>query len=343
MSYRAGKAKPMTEVTLKDCLLYPIWEWALDEEGIRGQDETWQRPITSTKDVTPEMVDPTITFKISGSEVFGTGIYDHTDASLSSISIWEDGDWVDVKEISELPLPLQLTALPSIAGRNGVRFLLSNLRSDRAVRMADSDPAPPSASSEGLMNRLRTTLAFRLSGAPNGGYMCGGADKVMSGLVGLAICSECGYRTDFEYTNLDLRLRSKKYDLSETYEGAFVVSERFKLFCESSHYRGLRFVGLPLSKGFYHMLVGQLLPLDAERIGIKRQGLCGTCGNYREVFGLSTCHVIGLQSPLGDGIWRSDMLVGSGNWKGGVTYVGPVTRERMRDAGLRGTHFGRYP
>src|SRR4051812_18781347 len=74
MSYKVGKSKPASEVTLKECLKYPIWEWALDEESLPGHDETWIRPITSTTDVTQDIVDPTIAFRISGSDLFGTGI-----------------------------------------------------------------------------------------------------------------------------------------------------------------------------------------------------------------------------------------------------------------------------
>jgi hypothetical protein len=100
---------------------------------------------------------------------------------------------------------------------------------------------------------------------------------------------------------------------------------------------------LPKARGFFHLLVDGTLPLDAERIGIKKQGYCSTCGNYREVFGASTHYIRGLTSPLGDGIWGSDMLVSSGNWKHRVFYAGHETRHRMLDAGLKGIHFDRYP
>ena len=342
MSYKVGKSKPMTEVTLKDCLRHPIWEWALDEETLPGRDETWQRPVTGTKDVTPEMVDPTITFRIAGSEVVGTGIYDHDTTSLSSISIWDDGEWVDVRELDDLMIPVELTALPTILGRSGVRFLLSDAKSDRAVRMADAAPSLSTVAADGSIRRQRT-VAFVVAGAPNGGHMCGGTDKLLPGLIGLAVCPICGIRTDFEYTNPAFRLRSHRHDFSETYDASWIVSDRFKAFCEQSGYPGLRFVPLPKSRGFFHLLVDRTLPLDAEQIGIKKQGYCSTCGNYREVFGVFTHHIRGLASPLGDGLWASDVLVSSGNWKHRVLYAGQLTRQRMKDAGLKGIHFGRYP
>jgi len=37
--------KPVDQLTLDDFAAYPVWEYASDEEGIRGRDETWVRPV----------------------------------------------------------------------------------------------------------------------------------------------------------------------------------------------------------------------------------------------------------------------------------------------------------
>ena len=65
MAYTTGKTKSLDDITLDDALKYPIWEWALDEEGEDGQDETWQRPIVDTDNVTDDIYNPTITIKIN--------------------------------------------------------------------------------------------------------------------------------------------------------------------------------------------------------------------------------------------------------------------------------------
>ena len=39
--------KPVNHLTLADLERFPIWEFALDEEGVEGQDETWVRPVES--------------------------------------------------------------------------------------------------------------------------------------------------------------------------------------------------------------------------------------------------------------------------------------------------------
>jgi hypothetical protein len=37
--------KPIDELVALDFVTYPIWQFASDEEGVEGQDETWVRPV----------------------------------------------------------------------------------------------------------------------------------------------------------------------------------------------------------------------------------------------------------------------------------------------------------
>ncbi len=39
--------KPVDHLTASDLSTYPVWEFALDEEGIEGRDETWVRPLST--------------------------------------------------------------------------------------------------------------------------------------------------------------------------------------------------------------------------------------------------------------------------------------------------------
>ena len=40
--------KPIDGITSEDLDAFPIWEFATDEEGVEGQDETWIRPVASS-------------------------------------------------------------------------------------------------------------------------------------------------------------------------------------------------------------------------------------------------------------------------------------------------------
>ena len=47
MSATAETRKPIDALTLSDLEAFPIWEFATDEEGVEGQDETWVRPVVN--------------------------------------------------------------------------------------------------------------------------------------------------------------------------------------------------------------------------------------------------------------------------------------------------------
>lgn len=45
--------KPIGDLTLADLKAFPVWEYAEDEEGVDGQDETWVRPVPDPADYGP--------------------------------------------------------------------------------------------------------------------------------------------------------------------------------------------------------------------------------------------------------------------------------------------------
>lgn len=48
MPVSLGTRKPIDRLQPEDLDAFPIWEFALDEEGVEGQDETWVRPLPET-------------------------------------------------------------------------------------------------------------------------------------------------------------------------------------------------------------------------------------------------------------------------------------------------------
>ena len=134
MAYKTGKSKPLEEITLADVLQHPIWEWALDEEGVEGQDETWQRPIIDTHDVTEEIYNPTITLKIRNSNIYGSAEYDNETESINTISIWDDKEWKVLSDY-EISAPITFISIPKINGIESVEFICSDLEDDIASKV----------------------------------------------------------------------------------------------------------------------------------------------------------------------------------------------------------------
>jgi hypothetical protein len=49
MSASLKTRKPVYKLMVGDLVAFPIWEFATDEEGVEGQDETWVRPVKRKK------------------------------------------------------------------------------------------------------------------------------------------------------------------------------------------------------------------------------------------------------------------------------------------------------
>lgn len=124
-----GKSQPLEAATLDDALRHPIWVWALDEETVEGQDETWQKPVVNTTDVGKDLAlyYPIITFRVVGTALYGSGGYDHAKGLLSGLSIWQAGQWRDPRDIAGVTTPVTFEAVPTIMGKAGVRFSYETL------------------------------------------------------------------------------------------------------------------------------------------------------------------------------------------------------------------------
>ncbi len=68
---------------------------------------------------------------------------------------------------------------------------------------------------------------YSVSVSDNDSHMCSSVDSVLDGVVGLEVCPECRYRTNFEFVNPDFELRRRTHDLSRTYDGYCIASLKF--------------------------------------------------------------------------------------------------------------------
>lgn len=135
MGYKTGKARSLDDIKIDDVLRHPIWVWALDEEGIEGQDETWQKPVIDTDDVTMDILYPTITIRIKGTDFYGSAAYDNTKDYINAITIWIENDWIDLKKFKDIPTPLFFISLPKINGLADVEFVSHDIAVDKALRV----------------------------------------------------------------------------------------------------------------------------------------------------------------------------------------------------------------
>ena len=133
MAYKTGKSKPIDELSLDEILKNTIWEYALDEEGIEGQDESWIRPIIDTNDVTDDIFSPIITIKIKDTDIYGCGEYDNDTDSIVGISICVDNEWKSLSD-SELPIPIIFISIAKIDGVEHTEFVCNNIEDEEAFK-----------------------------------------------------------------------------------------------------------------------------------------------------------------------------------------------------------------
>lgn len=153
-------------------------------------------------------------------------------------------------------------------------------------------------------------------------------------------CNSCGYLIDFtNYFNPSFKLKRKIYDLSYTYDGRCIVSLKFKEFCEREGYEGLRFKVFEREPHFFLLVVDNEVKFDSARRGTEFTNHCAECGNYESTIGFSPGLLVGITGELADGLYRTDLIFGSGNSKHPFIVVAPETKEKMLRESLKGIYF----
>ena len=101
-------------------------------------------------------------------------------------------------------------------------------------------------------------------------------------------CPACGEMLNkWDVPLTDLRLRKRRYDISATYDGVDVVSQRFIDVYETEGLTGLRFISLPKDKAFYAIQAVRRVAFDPTRSNTRFIDRCPTCGRYESVVGVT--------------------------------------------------------
>lgn len=167
------------------------------------------------------------------------------------------------------------------------------------------------------------------------GYLISPCEEDYYMFEGLTL-GNCANYSDIYHINKinpDLAIKSKK-NLFYIYEGFIIISERFKEFCERERYRGIEFIYLPGSPEFYWLKVNNIIEYDTDRRGTEFLNYNEECKGYEEIIGASPA-CLKNNSPLPDGIFRSDICFGSYAAKSPLYYVGAETKNKLKEAGFK--------
>jgi hypothetical protein len=127
-------------------------------------------------------------------------------------------------------------------------------------------------------------------------------------------------------------MRVRRFDVSYTYDGYLIVSERFRDIAEEA---GTRCISLPSVSGFYSLLVENEVPFDTVRRRTRFEQPCDECGRYFVVAG-ATPAFLKVEAELPDQMFRTDLEFGTGNEQHPLIIAGPRTADRLLVAGFDG-------
>jgi hypothetical protein len=150
-------------------------------------------------------------------------------------------------------------------------------------------------------------------------------------------CETCGELTQKWKEPLSgLVIRKRKYDISITYDGVVVVSQRFKCVFEAACLLGLQFRVLPDDAVFYTIHAARVVAFDAERRKTRFIKQCPQCGRFESVVGATPVYL-----KPGDQIdprefVRTDLEFGSQDEKHPLLLCGNDAAQSLSRAKLRG-------
>ncbi|MBQ5982019.1 MAG: hypothetical protein IJL54_07630 [Prevotella sp.] len=154
------------------------------------------------------------------------------------------------------------------------------------------------------------------------------------------LCPVC-HNVIEQIPNMDYIVRKNRYrDIAVTYDGFFVVSQKFKAFCDENKYDSLEFVQLPKSPSYYFFAPHKIYELDYIRRGTEFKGYHECCGRFDSIAGCSPAYKhINNNIKNDDFICRSDVFFGSDLNAGPIIIIGMRTLEKIKSYDLSGMYF----
>lgn len=151
--------------------------------------------------------------------------------------------------------------------------------------------------------------------------------------IELGECAKYSNIYDLNIIDPEFKVKRKKYNISSTYDGFTIVSEKFKQFCASEKYSGLIFISLPKASGYYWFKINNLLEYDTKRRGTEFLNYNSVCKGYEEIIGADPV-CLKNKMLLPDGFFRTDVCFGSYSGKSPLYLVGDVTKKKLINGGF---------
>lgn len=173
-----------------------------------------------------------------------------------------------------------------------------------------------------------------LSGHNNGYYFFYGREDVKR-------CPAC--KSLLDKWNEDLACvpipRAPKYEISYSYDGVLVVTQRFREVVEGAGITGLVFT--PLQRGLFAIRASSTIAFDPVRRQTRFEGRCESCGTYTQVAGATPAYFMPGATLPPMGFARTDIEFGSNDGKSPMEICGDEAAKVLRAAKFRSLELWR--
>ena len=133
ISYQFGDAKSIDDLSLEDMQEYPIWILVSNKEQVG----TFVKPLMNSHNVTNDLLEPIIGFRVEDTDFYGSADYDVENQKLINLTLWIDGKWAMIQDTADLVPPLTLVAIPKINGSDNVKYKYESFNNSEANLVTD--------------------------------------------------------------------------------------------------------------------------------------------------------------------------------------------------------------
>jgi hypothetical protein len=149
-------------------------------------------------------------------------------------------------------------------------------------------------------------------------------------------CPICGTLLAKDFLPRRVKPR-KKWDISSTYENRTIVTEKFKVWCETQSFQAVRFRPVNEEPRYYSFEPLRVLQFDPRRARFDNR--CAVCGNYESVIIAGPLTLLEIPAPVEHGFFRTDLEFGSRWEKTPLIVVGMQTKNLMEQEAFQHIYF----
>ncbi|TGJ98362.1 hypothetical protein EHQ53_01150 [Leptospira langatensis] len=136
-----------------------------------------------------------------------------------------------------------------------------------------------------------------------------------NGSIHHSLCETCGSKKSFDYVNPDFKLKRGVYDLSITYDGYLIASQRFKDFCVRKDFSGIQFERIRHDVSFYILRINNVLHLNESKMTHRKTNFCSSCNEYSSIVKPGTLHFSENIDEVENSLFESNIHFGSSHEK----------------------------